>query len=67
MKFCLPLSPSALVLSVFVWQYCDLGRLSHEVGWKYKDVVEKLEMKRKAKCNVYYKKVKTDKVSFSFF
>ncbi|KAG1652208.1 60S ribosomal protein L13a [Nymphon striatum] len=41
-------------------RYCDLGRLSHEVGWKYQDVVQKLEMKRKAKCSVYYKKVKSE-------
>ena len=23
-------------------KYCTVGRLSHEVGWKYKDVVERL-------------------------
>lgn len=22
-------------------KYCTVGRLSHEVGWKYKDVVER--------------------------
>ena len=25
-------------------KYCTVGRLSHEVGWKYKDVVERYEM-----------------------
>ena len=30
--------------------YCHLGRLSHEVGWKYKDVVRALETKRKVKA-----------------
>jgi len=35
-------------------KYCVLGRLSHEVGWKYKDVLETLEEKRKAKAAVYY-------------
>ena len=25
-------------------KYCTVGRLSHEVGWKYKDVVERLVM-----------------------
>ncbi|KAK7866042.1 hypothetical protein R5R35_008554 [Gryllus longicercus] len=28
-------------------KYCRVGRLSHEVGWKYKDVVNSLERKRK--------------------
>lgn len=27
-----------------------MGRLSHEVGWKYKDVVRTLETKRKVKA-----------------
>lgn len=43
----------SVVLSIettFVcWQYCHVGRLSHEVGWKYRDVVRKLEDKRKVK------------------
>ncbi|XP_022192849.1 60S ribosomal protein L13a [Nilaparvata lugens] len=30
--------------------YCHLGRLSHEVGWKYKDVVRALETKRKLRA-----------------
>ncbi|PSN52901.1 60S ribosomal protein L13a [Blattella germanica] len=30
-------------------KYCHLGRLSHEVGWKYKNVVRTLELKRKVK------------------
>uniref|UniRef100_A0A1B6E2E8 Uncharacterized protein n=2 Tax=Clastoptera arizonana TaxID=38151 RepID=A0A1B6E2E8_9HEMI len=30
--------------------FCHLGRLSHEVGWKYKDVVRALETKRKVKA-----------------
>ncbi|KAK9498693.1 hypothetical protein O3M35_003272 [Rhynocoris fuscipes] len=30
--------------------YCHLGRLSHEVGWKYKDVVRALETKRKVRA-----------------
>ena len=25
-------------------KYCTVGRLSHEVGWKYKDVVERFEL-----------------------
>ena len=31
-------------------KYCHVGRLSHEVGWKYRDVVRKLENKRKFKA-----------------
>ncbi|XP_063829092.1 large ribosomal subunit protein uL13 [Ostrinia nubilalis] len=31
-------------------KYCHVGRLSHEVGWKYRDVVRKLEDKRKIKA-----------------
>ncbi|XP_065350857.1 large ribosomal subunit protein uL13 [Cloeon dipterum] len=30
-------------------KYCQLGRLSHEVGWKYQQVVRTLETKRKVK------------------
>lgn len=29
--------------------YCVLGRLSQEVGWKYANVIEALELKRKAR------------------
>lgn len=31
-------------------KYCTLKRLSHEVGWGYKDVVDTLEEKRKVKA-----------------
>merc|ERR1712211_71803 len=37
-------------------KFCSLGRLSHEVGWKYQDVVETLEAIRKVKAEAYYKK-----------
>ena len=37
-------------------KYCELGRLSHEVGWKYQGVIQTLELKRKAKANVHYAK-----------
>lgn len=43
-------------------QYCTLGRLGHEVGWKYQNVIESLEMKRKAKAALYYKDKKRDRV-----
>merc|ERR1712223_430411 len=35
-------------------KFCSLGRLSHETGWKYQDIVATLEEKRKAKAAVYY-------------
>ncbi|XP_057323038.1 60S ribosomal protein L13a [Microplitis mediator] len=31
-------------------KYCHVGRLAHEVGWKYQDVVKTLENKRKVKA-----------------
>ncbi|CAN8095217.1 unnamed protein product [Discula destructiva] len=40
-------------------KYCTVGRLSHEVGWKYKDVVERLEERRKAKGAAYYERKKS--------
>ncbi|XP_033635749.1 60S ribosomal protein L13a-like [Asterias rubens] len=30
-------------------KFCNLGRLAHEVGWKYKEIIETLEEKRKAR------------------
>ncbi|KAF8445183.1 60S ribosomal protein L16 [Terfezia claveryi] len=39
-------------------KYCTVGRLSHEVGWKYQDVVVKLEEKRKVKSAAYYARKK---------
>nr|ACH48187.1 60S ribosomal protein L13a [Cyriopagopus schmidti] len=41
-------------------KYCSLSRLSHEVGWKYQNVISTLEMKRKAKAAAYYGKKKKD-------
>ncbi|CAO3624829.1 unnamed protein product [Cunninghamella echinulata] len=37
-------------------KYTTIGRISHEVGWKYQDVVAKLEEKRKAKSAAYYQR-----------
>ena len=33
-----------------------LGRLSHEVGWKYRDIVATLEAKRKRKGKLFHNK-----------
>jgi len=41
-------------------KFCSVGRLSHEVGWKYQKVVATLEAKRKAKASIWYKKKKED-------
>jgi len=35
-------------------RFCVLGRISSEIGWKQKDVVERLEAKRKAEDAIYY-------------
>lgn len=40
-------------------KFTVLKRLSHEMGWKYQDVVEKLEEKRKVKSQAYYEKKKS--------
>ncbi|THD22758.1 Ribosomal protein rpl13a [Fasciola hepatica] len=42
-------------------KFCVLSRLSHEVGWKYKNVIEKMENRRKAKAAVWYKRQKLSK------
>jgi len=39
-------------------KYCSVGRLSHEVGWKYQGVVEALEERRKVKGAAYYARKK---------
>ena len=35
-------------------KYCTIGRLAHENGWKYQDVVATLEEKRKSKGKEYH-------------
>lgn len=37
-------------------KYCTLKRISHEVGWGYKDVVDRLEEKRKVKGKAYHER-----------
>jgi len=46
-------------------RFCVLGRISDEIGWKFKDVVDRLEAKRKASAAVYYdtKKAELAKVA----
>ncbi|XP_046363837.1 large ribosomal subunit protein uL13-like [Haliotis cracherodii] len=40
-------------------RFCQLDRLSKEVGWMYQGVVAKLEEKRKVKSNDYFKRRKS--------
>jgi large subunit ribosomal protein L13Ae len=40
-------------------KFCTVGRLSAENGWKYQDVVGRLEERRKAKAQAYYERKKT--------
>ncbi|VDQ05849.1 unnamed protein product [Trichobilharzia regenti] len=39
-------------------KFCVLSRLSNDVGWKYKNIIEKMENRRKAKAAVWYKRQK---------
>ncbi|CAH8588632.1 unnamed protein product [Schistosoma turkestanicum] len=39
-------------------KFSVLSRLSDDVGWKYKNVIEKMENRRKAKAAVWYKRKK---------
>ena len=45
-----------MLILKYNFQFCSLGRLSHDVGWKYQDVVATLESKRKVKAEAYYKR-----------
>merc|ERR1711972_875257 len=40
-------------------KFCKLSDLSKEVGWKHKDLVERLEGQRKVKSNTYFLKKKS--------
>lgn len=40
-------------------QFAVLGRLAHEVGWKYQAITATLEEKRKEKAKLRYAKKKT--------
>ncbi|EEB07127.1 60S ribosomal protein L16 [Schizosaccharomyces japonicus yFS275] len=46
-------------------KYCTVGRLSAEVGWKYQDVVAKLEERRKVKSAAFYQAKLTKQKKFS--
>ncbi|CAK9290538.1 unnamed protein product [Gordionus sp. m RMFG-2023] len=42
-------------------RFCELSRLSHEVGWKYQKVIETLETKRISQGKRYYEKKKKER------
>lgn len=46
--------------------FCELSRISHEVGWKYQDVIATLEQKRKVKSNLFYVRKLREAVSIVF-
>merc|ERR1711957_1021172 len=37
-------------------RFCKLGDLSNHFGWKYKDLINRLETQRKVKSQAFYKK-----------
>ena len=43
-------------------KYCTVGRLSHEVGWKYKDVVERYDSTSSAlsDCAIHFSEAVAD-------
>jgi len=43
--------------------FCEISRISHEVGWKYQNVIATLEEKRKVKSKLFHtKKQKEEKL-----
>jgi hypothetical protein len=52
-RVCVPLAMKILCLRSDR-KYCQVGRVAHEVGWQYKDVVSSLEAKRKIKAKLHY-------------
>ena len=52
---------SSSFVALILLQFCQLARLSTEMGWKYEGIVNKLEGKRKVKSTVYFdRKKKTE-------
>jgi large subunit ribosomal protein L13Ae len=39
-------------------RFCSLGRLAHEVGWGHRELVTRLESKRKIKAEAFYQQKK---------
>lgn len=56
---CLINTTTATINTFFSCQFAVLGRLAHEVGWKYQAITATLEEKRKEKAKLRYAKKKT--------
>lgn len=52
-RLCVPIALRQLCLRPDR-KYCNVDRVAHEVGWKYRDVVNNLEAKRKIKARMTY-------------
>lgn len=52
-RVCVPIALKVLCLRSDR-KFCKIGRVAHEVGWQYKDVVNNLEAKRKVKSRLVY-------------
>ncbi|XP_058466402.1 large ribosomal subunit protein uL13 [Malaya genurostris] len=52
-RLCVPIAMRQLCLRPDR-KYCDVGRVAHEVGWKYREVVNNLEAKRKIKSRLMF-------------
>lgn len=64
-RVCVPIAMKVLCLRSDR-KFCQIGRLSHEVGWHYQDVVKNLERKRKANARLLISHNKKLNVSFFF-
>lgn len=62
-RVCVPIAMKVLCLRSDR-KFCQIGRLSHEVGWHYQDVVKNLERKRKANARLLISHNKKLNVSF---
>lgn len=62
-RLCVPIAMKVLCLRSDR-KFCKIGRVAHEVGWQYKDVVANLEAKRKIKSRLAYLHKKKLKVRF---
>lgn len=52
-RVCVPLAMKILCLRSDR-KFCQVGRVAHEVGWHYREVVSSLEAKRKIKARLHY-------------
>lgn len=57
-RVCVPGALRVLRLRPNSNKWSTVGRLAHEFGWKYRDVVSRLEERRKVKSKAYYERVK---------